>query len=166
VHWFKASLKDNPENTDYQQNLCSQYRNIAETFLQLKKHAEAARAAEELAAAGRDAGPIPSFHAACFLSRCLSGVLSDPALSSQERRNQARDYARRVVELLRAAELRGYEDHAFLKRALAFYQRLTDKGFEDVPTSSIDLAKLLEALPRPPEFLERLSRWEADQASP
>ena len=79
------------------------------------------------------------------------------------------DITHRALRVLREVELIACEDtrrtitllnHFGIKTRTISYHEHNERE------RAAELAKLLEALPRPPEFLERLSRWEADQGSP
>jgi serine/threonine protein kinase len=81
----------------YRDALRNQYQTLAETALQLRDHAAAAKAATALPQVFGDRG-VDYYYAACFLARCLP-------LTNQRELQQ--DYARRAIERLRAAAIRG-----------------------------------------------------------
>ncbi len=82
------------------------YTNLAETHVQLGKHAEAARAAAELPRLDPE-GWRAYRRAAGFLARCVPLAELDTRLSENERRALARTYADRAMTWLREAIRRG-----------------------------------------------------------
>jgi serine/threonine protein kinase len=90
---MQASLKPNPQHAEYRQELHDQYRDLAETLVQLGDHRAAVQAATKLA------GVFPDqvqdrYYAVCFIARSVALVQDD---------QQARSYVEQATALLRAA---------------------------------------------------------------
>jgi serine/threonine protein kinase/tetratricopeptide (TPR) repeat protein len=91
---MQAALEPNPQNPDYRQELRSQYRDLAETLVQMGDHAGAAEAANNLAK--MDPGrALESYYAACFVARCV------PLAQKDEK--AAQRYADQATALVRQA---------------------------------------------------------------
>jgi tetratricopeptide (TPR) repeat protein len=98
---MRTALQPNAKHPDYLQELKSQYRDLSETLVQLGEHQSAVRAATELAGVFPD-NSQDSYHAACFVARCVPLALADrkPELASakQATANQYTDLAIRLLQ--------------------------------------------------------------------
>jgi serine/threonine protein kinase/Flp pilus assembly protein TadD len=106
VRQFSTALKANRKNPYYRQALSRQYRNLAETLLQLKRHSAAAAAARELAGVDPDNGE-GDFFAACFLARCADLVKGDQGIRDAARLRK--QYADEAMHMLRRAVRNRYQ---------------------------------------------------------
>jgi hypothetical protein len=116
VHHFDRALEANRKNPYYRQGLSQQYRNLAETLVELKDHAAAVKAAKALAEVFGTRG-LDCYYAACFVSRCV------PLATEASVRQQ---YTNQVVALLRSAAARGVEPDKRLKGIEEKYIRPLD----------------------------------------
>jgi serine/threonine-protein kinase len=130
-----TALAANPQNPLYRQYLRNDYAVLATVLLRLGDHAAAAAAAEELPRLFTDV-PVEHVRAAEFLARCVPVAERDGGLPEARRQEVARGYARRAVELLRAAAARGFKEVGRLKE-LPVYEPLRGRD---------DFKKLLQEL--------------------
>src|SRR5262249_13351031 len=70
IDYMKAALKPNSQQPDYLQELAYQYRDLAETLVQLGDHAAAVKAATNMAGVFPDRAQ-ETYYAACFIARCV-----------------------------------------------------------------------------------------------
>src|SRR5262249_38737773 len=110
----KLALKSYPRSPTFRLFLRNHYWILAAVQVQLGKHPEAARAAEDLPPAPpRDRhGP---HRAAGYLARCATAAAGDARLPAEDREGQKRGYADRALKALRQAVTNGYADVADLK---------------------------------------------------
>jgi hypothetical protein len=78
-------------------------------LIRLGDHAAASAMAETLVQAARTSGDH-LYVAACYLARCVPLAGKDTKLPDAKRRERARRYGDRAVELLREAVAKGYTD--------------------------------------------------------
>jgi serine/threonine protein kinase/Tfp pilus assembly protein PilF len=107
VHHLAAARQRNPDNPHYRQALYNQYRNLAETSVELKDPVAARKAARQLPVLLPDDGESYYF-AACFLARCI------PPAEEQDRpaaagKALAQDYAEEATGFLRQALAKNYD---------------------------------------------------------
>src|SRR5262249_12249687 len=111
----QAALTANPKHPAYR----NYYRNhlwvLADCRAGQADHARLATAAEELARFGFDPATDTS-NAACYLCRCVTLAGQDAQLAEARRKELARGYADRALELLRQAVAHGYKDAAHMKK--------------------------------------------------
>jgi hypothetical protein len=110
----QAALKINPRNPTYRQFLRSHYWNLAETLVRWGDHGEAAQAAAKLPEL-YPAGWLEYHRAAGFLARCVPLAEKDAKLTEEKRKELARTYGLRAVELLSEAISKGYKNAKKLK---------------------------------------------------
>jgi serine/threonine protein kinase/tetratricopeptide (TPR) repeat protein len=99
---LQAAVRANPKNISYLQALSGQYRDLAESLLQLGQHAEAAQAAAALPRVFQDRGP-DYYLAARFLSRCVAAAAKDSRLGDAQRDALVQDYGSQALDLLAKA---------------------------------------------------------------
>jgi serine/threonine-protein kinase len=103
----RVALRPNPRNQEYQRVLFNQYRNLAETLVELMEHEKASEAA--LALADVQSNPAEGcYFAACFLARCARVVQGDSGGSHPEHAALARRYSADALRLLNKAIDQGY----------------------------------------------------------
>jgi serine/threonine-protein kinase len=131
----EAVLQTNPRHPFYRTVARDVAENSAEAFVQLRNHAEAARAAHRL---GQTAVEPPKdfSNAARFLCRCVALVEKDTNLPDARRQELARQYGDRALAMLRQAVAKGYKDLAGMQK---------DKDLEPL-RSRQDFQKLLREL--------------------
>jgi serine/threonine protein kinase len=88
---MRQALESNPDNPDYRRELRNQYRDLAETLLNLGDHAAALEAATNLAECSPEL-PQYEYYAACFIARCVHLAGKDV--------KRAQTYIERAVALL------------------------------------------------------------------
>jgi tetratricopeptide (TPR) repeat protein len=116
IDYLEKALQANPDHPDYQLSLRGQYRDLAESSLQLGDHAAAAAAAMRLAKIARGS-PGDEFHAACLLIRSGSAADADARLPEGDRLQSAQRYFGQALALLRQLSQGGFADLKSLDQA-------------------------------------------------
>jgi tetratricopeptide (TPR) repeat protein len=93
---LREALRANPKSLEALNGLRNQYRNLAETLLQLGDHAAAAAAARALPAVLPDRAQ-DSYYAACFLARCVRVAEADSRLADQARKAAVDRYLEEAI---------------------------------------------------------------------
>ncbi|HMC10902.1 MAG TPA: tetratricopeptide repeat protein, partial [Pirellulaceae bacterium] len=107
---FKAA----PKKRTYAASLSGYYRELGDTALLQKDHAQVAESAHQLAQTRSDIA-ADAVLAARFLGRCVTLAEHDEQLTADERQLLANSYADQAVAHLREAIRRGYKNVASLK---------------------------------------------------
>jgi serine/threonine protein kinase/tetratricopeptide (TPR) repeat protein len=115
----------------YASSLRSYYKELAETALVQKDHAEVVDAAGRMAKLRPDVASDREL-AAQFLSRCVTLAKQDPALAESDGQALAILYADRAMEQLRFAVRRGYKNAASLKTQAAFVSLKSRPDFQQL----------------------------------
>jgi serine/threonine-protein kinase len=113
--YLKKALDANPRHPFYREVFSDTRRVLAATLLELGEHAAAAEAAGDLARVAHDPAN-DAYKAAGFLSRCVPLAEQDAKLPEPRRKEVARSYGDRAMEVLRQALAKGYKDGAQLKK--------------------------------------------------
>ncbi|MBI1918478.1 MAG: tetratricopeptide repeat protein, partial [Planctomycetes bacterium] len=104
IRHLENAREKNPANPEYLEPLRENYRNLAESFLQLGEPRRAAQAAESLAGISKGL-PLETYFAACFMARSAA--------------TDNDDHAHRVALALRFLEeavLAGFDDFGLLQK--------------------------------------------------
>jgi tetratricopeptide (TPR) repeat protein len=100
---MRSALEPNAKNPDYLNELESQYRDLAETLVQLGDHGGAFHAATGLADVFQERAQ-DSYYAACFVARCVPLALADEKIGDAGTRQAvASRYVEAAVKLLKQA---------------------------------------------------------------
>jgi tetratricopeptide (TPR) repeat protein len=105
----RAALKPNDRNPIYRRYLWNHHDVLAQALLRLADHEAAARAAAEVMLLEPDDWQAYA-GAAALLAGCVPMAEKDAKLPENKRRELARSYARRAVEMLREAIKKGFSD--------------------------------------------------------
>jgi serine/threonine-protein kinase len=112
---LQAALESNPKHPFYRETSRDIKRDLAATLLDLADHPAAAAAAVDLARIGFE--PVnDTYKAAGFLARCVPLAEKDAKLPDAKRKEFAKSYADRAMEMLRQAVAKGYKDLANIKK--------------------------------------------------
>jgi tetratricopeptide (TPR) repeat protein len=114
IGYEKSALQANPRHPTYRLFLRNHYVALAETFLRLKEHSEAARAAEAMAGT-RPENATDAYTGVCQLARCILLAQQDDKLTDEERVQGGRSYADRAMRLLRVSIEQGFHDAEHVK---------------------------------------------------
>ncbi|HEV3083818.1 MAG TPA: protein kinase [Gemmataceae bacterium] len=132
---YLAALKSNPNNLKYRSELVLAYQLLLDALLALRQQAEAAQAATELVDAfPEDYGEY--LIAAVCLARCAAQASGDKRFTDQQRKELAEDYAKKAVDFIRRAILKGFKNYKELKNSSSY----------DVLRDREDFKKLLRDL--------------------
>jgi serine/threonine-protein kinase len=112
---LKTALDANSNNPFARDVFCKNRQLLAATLLDLGDHANAAKAAAELARVAAEPAN-DAYKAACFLSRCVPLAEKDSTLPLVQRQELATSYGKRSLEALREALAKGYKDIAHLQK--------------------------------------------------
>jgi serine/threonine-protein kinase len=133
--YHQAALKADERHPFFRQFFCNNQSLLGEILADLGEHAAAVESTKPLVRyAYRPGGDI--YDAACIVSRCVFLAEKDEALPEARRRELARSYADRAMELLSQAIANGYNDAAHIK---------DDKDLEAL-RGRADFQKLLQDL--------------------
>jgi tetratricopeptide (TPR) repeat protein len=113
--YHKQALAANPADANYRRFFRNNLIATCQAFVGLADHAAAAAEAEELARVGYEPGD-DAYNAACFVARCVRLAERDSRLREAQRRELARRYADRAMDLLRQAVQAGWKDAAHTKQ--------------------------------------------------
>jgi tetratricopeptide (TPR) repeat protein len=115
----REALKLDPRDKPALMMLPMHLLGVAETWVAEKDHARAARAAADAVAEAPATWPhYPA--AAAALARCVPLALSDEKLPEAKRKEVAKGYGDRAVELLRKAMAAGFKDAESVRKAKEF----------------------------------------------
>jgi tetratricopeptide (TPR) repeat protein len=127
----KQLVTDFPDRPEYRRDLADTLGRLADVLVSRGDHAEAAKVAEELP------GVLPKtgqafFDAARTLARCVPLAEKDAKLPEAKRKELAKKYGDRAVELLRQAVAKGYRDAGPLRKDPAFAPLRSRADFQKV----------------------------------
>jgi serine/threonine protein kinase/Flp pilus assembly protein TadD len=142
----KVALQLKPEDADYCQLLQEHNLVLAESWLSLSKHEEAARVAAQLARGSRT-NSLDGFFAADVLVHCVPLVEHDDRLSPAERRARVREHVDQIQISLREVERQSAENPAAAKALARFLAVYSLPGVSD-PERAMTLAR--QAIDRSP----------------
>jgi serine/threonine-protein kinase len=111
----RAALRPNPQDPGNRQALRDQEEYLAETLVRQGHHADAAGAAEQMAAVFPDKAQDHVL-AAGFLARCMALAADDRHLAEADRRAAQARYGDQALEQLRQAVAHGFTDAGRLTR--------------------------------------------------
>jgi hypothetical protein len=133
----RKALELAPGILAYRRDIRIQHRLLCGVLVKLRKHAEAARRAEDLAALPFDQNATRA-NAALYLSACSGLAERDKALPPEERARLSEQHAARAMELLQLARKEGPLGLGFLR----------NRGFASIRDRA-DFQKLLEEARNP-----------------
>ncbi len=136
-----TSLSLSPGNRIYQRFQGGCYENLAEVFVRLRVHGEAAAAVEAMIRESPE-GAQDFLEASHLLARCASVAQSDPSASQSARDASSKRYGDRAVDLLRKAVDRGSADPDDVRNNPAFDAL---RGRADFSTLAADLDRRAKA---------------------
>jgi tetratricopeptide (TPR) repeat protein/tRNA A-37 threonylcarbamoyl transferase component Bud32 len=114
VRCLQTAHKLAPRDPAYLKHLRENYVALAEAWLQLREHAGAAKTVTEFAPLFSE-GWQERLQAGRVLARCAVLAEKDDKLAPEQRKDLAKTYADRAVQLLREAIQKGYQDLDYLK---------------------------------------------------
>jgi len=115
----RAGLALAPRYTDFLEAASTNHIALIETLIRLHEHEDAAKAVSELLSFSPDSGP-QCFRAGSLVARCVPLAAADARLTDARRKELAKTYADRAVELLREAKQQGHQDIEVLKSDHSF----------------------------------------------
>jgi hypothetical protein len=127
----RAALKCNPRHVRYRQLLRQHYGKLAEALLSLGEHAQAAKAAADLAQEF-SAGWQEYHLSANILALCVPATAKDTKLSEEKRKELVQSYGTGAVEMLRRASQKGFTDVDELKRDREFDPLRSREDFQNL----------------------------------
>ncbi len=147
VGFQRTAVEINPEHAAARRIMGGLYKVLAETLLQLEKHAPAAEAAVELPRV--DPGNWSAYQrAAALLAHCVAVVEKDAQLDHDQRRERTQTYQVRQRELLEEG-LQRHSNHALARAQLAgFLADCPNPQLRDL-ARAVELAK--QAIERAPD---------------
>ena len=114
-----AAVRQAPEQGAYRQWLCIHYLELGEALITEKDHAGTAKAMADLLLEAPPGWPnYPA--AALLLARCVPLAAKDNGLIEEKRKELARTYADRTMDLLNKAKAAGFKDAQTLQKASEF----------------------------------------------
>jgi serine/threonine protein kinase len=136
---IRSALEDQPRSPAYLRYLSIACTVLAETYLHLGRHAEAAHIAEELPAIVPDG--VDAANAAEILIRCMLLAQADDRLSRTEREKSAGAYAERSRALMQASSRLGANDPQAQAALASLLANGPDPRFRD-PARALELIKM------------------------
>ena len=109
--YHQAALKANPRHPAYRKFYRNNRWRLAETLLERKDHAAAARAIGQFLQAAVEL-PRDAYTSACLFAGCTRLAATDDRLSEGERKERSSAYGDRALAALRQAIDRGFKDVA------------------------------------------------------
>jgi hypothetical protein len=147
----QAARKITPEHLIYRQNLRNHYWNLADVLVLQGEHAEAVRAAAELAGVFPDRGE-DHVYAAWFVARCLPLAEKDARLSKDERNALMQAYADQSMRYLRDGVTKGNVNTAYIESEPPFEPLRSRSDYKEL------LAKLKGGAKPAPQYRPALPR--------
>jgi serine/threonine protein kinase len=130
----RAALSTNSKIAAYRQELLNSYYNVVDIHIQLEEHVLAAGVISELNGLMPADSPA-RVHAAELLARCAQLAEKDPKLTDTKRKDSARSYSDKAIELLQQAVAGGYADVDYLNKSADFNQLRSRDDFKKLLTT-------------------------------
>jgi serine/threonine-protein kinase len=130
LHHAEA-LRLNPKHPLYRESLRNDYRFLAQTYLDLGKHAEAAARAAHLPQVMPE-GWQEYYRAASYVARCIPLAEKDAALTLERRKELVGTYGEQAVRFLKEAAQRGFSNPRGLQEDSALSVLRSRRDFQEL----------------------------------